>query len=59
MILYKEKNLQIVAEKQITGLFTIYQKTKQIFGNSWGYIILKDGLTKNQVLQIKQNINNL
>lgn len=59
MILYQEKNLKIVAEKEYNGLYTIYQKTKNIFGNSYNYIILKDRLTKAQVLTIKQNINNL
>lgn len=60
MLLYKvNKYHKIMAEKHPAGFYTIYDMGKNIFGNSWNYIVLKDGLTRKQVLEIKQNINNL
>lgn len=48
---------QIIAEKQKNGLYSIYNKVKNIFGNGWQKTVIKSGFTLAQVNSIKNALN--
>ena len=54
MIFYKSKYCKIESEKQLNGLFSVVQKTKNIFGNSYEEITLKTDLTKADLQNLKK-----
>jgi hypothetical protein len=56
IILQKTKNQRIVAIKEWNGLYTIENQGRRIFGRGWDSIVLKDRLTRAQVLQAKKQI---
>ena len=59
IILKKEKNYRIIAEKnKFNGLYDIYNQGRMIFGG-WDSILLKERLTKQQVENLKLAIDNL
>lgn len=56
IILQKSKNQRIVAIREYTGLYTIENQGRRIFGRGWDSIILRDRLTRAQVMQAKKEI---
>jgi len=56
IILQKSKNQRLVAIKESNGLYTIENQGRRIFGRGWDSIILKDRLTRAQVIQAKKEI---
>ena len=56
LILQKSKNQRLVAIKELNGLYTIENQGRRIFGRGWDSIVLKDRLTRAQVMQVKKEI---
>ena len=56
MIIYKTKYKKITAEKDFNGLFSVFEYTKKIFGNSYEGKKLLDSLTLKQARQFKNEL---
>lgn len=59
IILKKEKNYRIIAEKnKFNGLYDVYNQGRQIFGG-WDSILLNERLTYTQIKYLKEKIANM